>query len=132
MAAIHTLMSAAPSHGTSTNPQVRRQIGMPATRSSGAVRATSWPSTGAGRSRGRRVGDELAKVVPGDAGEASMRQGRTDPCWRSHPGMIVRPCSRLHDPHLHDPLDQPEPSRTTSYPCGCMLPYRGPLDREVV
>jgi hypothetical protein len=56
-----------------------------------------------------QLGDEVAEVLPGDAGEARMGQGRTDPCWSSHPGMIVRPRSCPHDP-----LDQPHQSRTKS------------------
>ena len=51
-----------------------------------------------------QFGDKVTEVLPGDAGEARMGQGRTDPCWSSHPGMIVWPCSCPHDP-----LDQPLP-----------------------
>ena len=61
-----------------------------------------------------QLGDELAQVLPGDAGEARMGQGRTDPCWSSHPGMIVRLSSCPHDPR-----DQPAsraPSRSMSRP----------------
>jgi hypothetical protein len=58
-------------------------------------------------------GDEGTKVLLGDAGEARMSQGRTDPCWRSHPGMIVWPCSRPHDPAINPSR---RPSRTTSLP----------------
>jgi hypothetical protein len=36
------------------------------------------------------LGDEVAEVLPGDAGEARVGQGRTDPCWGSHPGMMAR------------------------------------------
>jgi hypothetical protein len=52
------------------------------------------------------LGDEVAEVLLADAGEARMGQGRTDLRWRSHSGMIVRPCSGLPDP-----FDQPHPSR---------------------
>ncbi len=31
------------------------------------------------------LGDEVAEVLPGDAGEARMGQGRTGSCGRSHP-----------------------------------------------
>jgi hypothetical protein len=61
-----------------------------------------------------QLGDELAQVLPGDAGEARMGKGRTDPCWSSHPGMIVQPSSCPHDPR-----DQPAsraPSRSMSRP----------------
>ena len=54
-----------------------------------------------------QLGDEGAKVLPRDAGEARMGQGRTDPCWSSHPGMIVEPCSRLHDPTINSAYRAP-------------------------
>ena len=44
-----------------------------------------------------KLGGQLTKVLPGDPGEARMGEGCTSPCWRSRPGMIVRPRSCLHD-----------------------------------
>jgi hypothetical protein len=87
----------------------------------GAGGAAAWVAAAVGQ-RGLvlggpgvgQLGDELAQVLPGDAGEARMGQGRTAPCWRSHPGMIVRPSSCPHDPR-----DQPAsraPSRSMSRP----------------
>jgi hypothetical protein len=38
-----------------------------------------------------QLDDKVAEVLPGEPGKARMGQGRTGPCWRSHPGMIVRP-----------------------------------------
>ena len=62
----------------------------------------AWP--GAGRSRVGQLGDELAQVLPGDAGEARLGYGRTHPGWSSHPGIIVRPCSCPHDPAINPRL----------------------------
>jgi hypothetical protein len=44
-----------------------------------------------------QLGGQLTKVLPGDPGEARMGEGRTSPCWRRHPCMIVRPHSCPHD-----------------------------------
>jgi hypothetical protein len=63
-----------------------------------------------------QLDDEVAEVLPGDAGEARMGQGRTGPCWRSHSGMIVRPCSCLHD-RLNRTSTYRAPSRYR--PAGC-------------
>jgi len=72
----------------------------PAGVGAGAGGAAAWVAAAVGQ-RGLvlggpgvgQLGDELAQVLPGDAGEARMGKGRTDPCWSSHPGMIVRPSS---------------------------------------
>jgi hypothetical protein len=37
-----------------------------------------------------QLGDQLARVLPRQAGEDRMGQGRTGPCWRRHPHMITR------------------------------------------
>jgi hypothetical protein len=45
-----------------------------------------------------QLGDQLAKLLPGDPGEDRMGEGRTSPCWHRHPCMIVWPRARPHDP----------------------------------
>jgi hypothetical protein len=63
---------------------------------------------------GPRVGqldDQLAKVLPGDPGEDRMREGRTGPCWRSHPRMITRAARLMR---ARRSCDQPRLSRTKS------------------
>jgi pimeloyl-ACP methyl ester carboxylesterase len=37
-----------------------------------------------------QLGDQLAQVLPRQAGEDRMGEGRTGPCWRRHPHMITR------------------------------------------
>jgi hypothetical protein len=59
------------------------------------------PTRGHTRASTNLTPGRFTMALPGDAGEARMGQGRTDPCWRSHSGMIVRPCSCLHDSSIN-------------------------------
>jgi hypothetical protein len=36
------------------------------------------------------LGEQFGEVLPGDPGEDRMGEGRTGPCWHSHPRMITR------------------------------------------
>jgi len=106
----HTVIAAAPQHAVAEGPAVAWVRPRPHADADGRGALPAQP--GAGRSGIGEFGDEGTKVLPGDAGEAGMSQGRTDPCWSSHPDMIVRPCSCTHDSSI---IPSRWPVRTTSF-----------------
>jgi hypothetical protein len=46
-----------------------------------------------GGPRAGQLSDQVGEVLPGQPGEDRMGEGRTSPCWRRNPCMIVRPVS---------------------------------------
>jgi len=56
------------------------------------------------------LGDQVGEVLPGDAGEDRMGEGRTGPCWFEHPCMLARAAFSM--PNASSRPERPSDSTT--------------------